>query len=83
MQLEEFEYCLPEKLIAQEPLRKRDQARLLVVDRVSGLIKHDVFSNIDQYLPARSMMVLNDSRVISARLIGRKNEVAGRLRYFY
>ena len=72
MKLQDFNYDLPKELIAQYPLKKRDQARLLVVDRASGSIHHDIFSNILKYLPRKSLMVLNDSKVVPARLMGRR-----------
>jgi len=81
MRLEDFDYDLPEALIAQEPLRRRDQARLMVIDRAKKSITHDVFSNIGTYLPPRSCIVLNDSKVISARLLGRR-ESGGQVEIF-
>ncbi len=81
MNLEDFAYVLPEKLIAQYPLTRRDQARLMVVDRSTQTIRHDAFANIDQYLPEKSHIVLNDSKVIPARLLGRR-ETGGRVEIF-
>ena len=72
MKLEDFQYKLPEHLIAQHPLHRRDQARLMIVDRTQKSIRHDVFSNIGQYLPAKSCLVLNDSKVVPARLLGKR-----------
>ncbi|MBM3251371.1 MAG: tRNA preQ1(34) S-adenosylmethionine ribosyltransferase-isomerase QueA [Candidatus Omnitrophica bacterium] len=72
MKLSLFDYDLPKELIAQYPLKKRDQAKLLVVERRSGKIYHDKFSNLLDYLPKKSLMVLNDSKVIPARLMGRR-----------
>lgn len=72
MKLEDFYYKLPEHLIAQHPLHRRDRARLMVVDRAKKRISHDVFANIEEHLPARSCVVLNDSKVIPARLLGRR-----------
>ena len=72
MKLEDFRYKLPEHLIAQHPLHRRDQARLMIVDRAQKSIRHDVFSNIGQYLPAKSCLVLNDSKVVPARLLGKR-----------
>lgn len=71
--LKHYGYDLPEELIAQHPLKKRDEARLLVVDRQAGSLTHDVFKNIGQYLPKRAAFVVNDSKVIPARLFGRKS----------
>jgi len=72
MKLEEFRYKIPEHLIAQQPLKERANARLMVVDRKSKSIVHDVFSNINKYLPSQSLIVLNDSKVVPARLLGRR-----------
>lgn len=72
MKLDNFYYMLPEHLIAQYPLHRRDQARMMIVDREKKRISHDVFANIGEYLPARSCIVLNDSKVIPARLLGRR-----------
>ena len=72
MTLEDFDYHLPEALIAQYPLRRREQARLMVVDRKKKTIVHSRFSNIQAYLPERSCLVLNDSKVIHARLLGKR-----------
>ncbi len=81
MKLQEFDYILPQELIAQYPLQKRDQARLMVVERSTGRIHHSVLSGVEQYLPTRSIIVLNDSRVIPARLWGRR-ETGGRVEIF-
>ncbi|MBF0478569.1 MAG: tRNA preQ1(34) S-adenosylmethionine ribosyltransferase-isomerase QueA [Candidatus Omnitrophica bacterium] len=72
MRLSDFDYDLPEELIAQHPLHRRDQARLMVVDRKAGTIRHDYFSHIEKYLPPKSVLVLNDSKVIPARLLTKR-----------
>lgn len=72
MKLEDFNYKLPEHLIAQHPLHRRDHARLMIVDRAKKRISHDIFSNIGKYLPPQSCVVLNDSKVIPARLLGKR-----------
>lgn len=82
MNIDDFHYDLPEALIAQEPLRQRDQARLMVIDRAAGSIKHDIFKNIGQYLPQKSCVVLNDSKVIPARLQGRRQPHGGAVEIF-
>ena len=69
-----FDYDLPEELIAQTPLKDRSSSRLLVLDKVSGEIKHDHFSSILSYLQKGDVLVLNDTKVIPARLIGEKEE---------
>lgn len=72
MQLADFDYKLPENLIAQYPAERRDEARLLVVDRKSGELTHDIFANVGRYLPSKSLIVLNNSKVIPARLLGKR-----------
>jgi len=82
MKLELFDYSLPQHLIAQQPLTKRDKARLMIVDKDKNKITHDVFSNIGQYVPKSSLFVLNDSKVVPARLWGRKMRSGGKVEVF-
>ncbi len=72
MQTQDFDYELPLELIAQEPLKKRDESRLMIVDKNTGEITHEKFSNIINYLTSKDVLVLNDTKVIPARLIGQK-----------
>jgi S-adenosylmethionine:tRNA ribosyltransferase-isomerase len=72
MKLEEFDYCLPEELIAQEPIGVRDQSRMMVVHRKSGACDIRTFSDLPEYFGRGDVIVVNDSRVFPARLIGRK-----------
>ena len=72
MQTSELDYTLPPELIAQYPSKKRDESRLLVVERATGAIRFDVFKNIAGYLNAGDCVVMNDTRVIRARLRARK-----------
>lgn len=72
MRIDAFDYNLPEHLIAQKPADRRDGSRLLVVHRDSGTIEHKHFYDILDYLKAGDCLVLNDSRVLPARLYGRK-----------
>ena len=74
MNVNDFDYILPEELIAQTPLEKRDSSKLLVMDKVNGGINHETFSNITSYLKKGDVLVLNDTKVIPARLIGIKEE---------
>lgn len=67
--LSDFDYNLPERLIAQEPVRPRDHARLLVYDRASGEITDDRFDNLPEYLPEDTTLVVNDSKVEKCRLL--------------
>src|SRR6266446_3865303 len=70
MRTVDFDYALPEELIAQTPAVQRDQSRLLVLHRDTGKIEHRVFSDLLEYLRSGDVMVLNNSRVIPARLRG-------------
>jgi S-adenosylmethionine:tRNA ribosyltransferase-isomerase len=70
MLLSEFDYDLPADLIAQEPAPERDAARLLVLDRTSGRIEHRTFADVPEYLRPGDVLVLNDTRVMPARLFG-------------
>ena len=82
MKLTEFSYELPKESIAQYPLKERGQARLMIVDRRMKTIQHDIFANVGKYLPAHSLIVLNDTKVIPARLIGRRENTKGRVEIF-
>lgn len=82
MQLNDFDYELPPDLIAQTPLKKRDRARLMVIDRPSGRILHDHFGNLGKYLPPKSVLVVNNSKVIPARLLGHKERTGGKVEMF-
>tara|TARA_Y100001960_G_scaffold219340_1_gene229251 strand:- start:1324 stop:2370 length:1047 start_codon:yes stop_codon:yes gene_type:complete len=68
--LSEFDFELPTDLIAQKPLQKRGHSRLLVVDRKNNTLFHDIFSNLDQYLSFRPLMVFNNTQVIPAKIFG-------------
>ena len=70
----DFDYELPKELIAQTPLKVRDSSRLLVLDKNNGDIVHEHFNNIIDYLHEGDVLVLNDTKVIPARLIGAKEE---------
>lgn len=72
MKLEEFDYYLPEELIAQVPISKRDESRLMVLDRKEKTITHKVFKNIIDYLEPGDCLVRNNTKVIPARLYGKK-----------
>ena len=72
MKLEEFDYYLPEELIAQVPIAKRDESRLLVVDKNEKTIEHKVFKDIIDYLEPGDCLVRNNTKVIPARLYGKK-----------
>src|SRR6185295_10310675 len=72
MLVSEFDYELPETLIAQEPAARRDQSRLLVVDRATDKLNDTVFDHVPEYLRRGDVLVLNNTRVFPARLIGRR-----------
>ena len=74
MKTEDFDYELPESLIAQTPLKDRAASRLLVLDRKTGEIEHTEFHEIINYLNKGDVLVINDTKVIPARLIGNKEE---------
>lgn len=74
MNIEEFDYDLPKELIAQTPLEDRSSSRLLVLNKNNGKVKHEHFYNIVNYLKKGDVLVLNDTKVIPARLIGVKEE---------
>jgi S-adenosylmethionine:tRNA ribosyltransferase-isomerase len=74
MELNQFDYYLPQELIAQEPPEKRGASRLLTLDKRSGRITHRFFSDLPGLLQPGDVLVLNDSKVIPARLYGRKKE---------
>lgn len=72
MKRQDFYYELPEELIAQDPLKDRSSSRLLVLDRESGVVSHQVFRDITGYLRKGDCLVINDTKVLPARLIGSK-----------
>lgn len=74
MKTDDFDYYLPEELIAQTPLANRSDSRLMLVDRNTGKIKHEHFFNIINYLNKGDVLVLNNTKVIPARIIGIKEE---------
>lgn len=74
MKVNDFEYNLPKDLIAQSPIKQRSDSRLLVLNKNNGKIKHQKFLNILDYFEAGDVLVLNDTKVIPARLIGQKEE---------
>ena len=81
MLLDDFDYNLPEELIAQYPSEKRDECRLLVADRKTGNISHRHFYDILEYLNPGDCLVLNDSRVIPARIFGVRKGTGARIEF--
>ncbi len=78
MRIQEFDYALPTSLIAQYPSPQRDESQLMVLHRQSGAIEHRTFRDISDYLLPGDLLVMNNTRVISARLIGKK-ETGGKI----
>lgn len=79
MNLSDFDYELPEAMIAQTPVEPRDSARLLVLERTSGGLTHTRFSEIGSFLRPGDVLIFNDTRVIPARLFARKAQTGGRV----
>jgi len=79
LQTSDFDYDLPASYIAQTPLEKRDHSRLLILDRKTGNIQHALFMDIGNYLRAGDILVINETRVIPARLFARKLPSGGRV----
>jgi S-adenosylmethionine:tRNA ribosyltransferase-isomerase len=70
--LDAYDYELPERLIAQRPVQPRDASRLLVIDRARGTWEHRIFRDLPEYFDSRDVLVANNTRVIKARLLGRR-----------
>lgn len=81
MKVTDFDFYLPEELIAQHPMEKRDEARLMVMNKENGEIEHKVFKDIIDYLETGDCLVLNDTRVLPARLIGSKEGTGGKIEF--
>jgi len=81
LKVSDFDFYLPEELIAQHPIEKRDEARLMVLDKNSGNIEHKVFRDVIEYLDEGDCLVLNDTRVLPARLFGTKEGSGGKMEF--
>ena len=81
MQAKDFYYELPEELIAQHPMEKRDECRLMVLDKETGELEHKKFKDILDYFVAGDCLVLNDTRVLPARLLGVKESSGGKIEF--
>lgn len=79
MRIEDFDYELPKELIAQTPEEQRDACRLMVLNRAKGTIEHRHFHDIEEYLKPGDCLVLNDSRVIPARMYGHKEKTGAHI----
>ena len=73
MKVSEFNYNLPEELIAQTPINKRDESRLMILDKKNKSIEHKIFKNLIDYLKPGDVLVRNNTKVIPARIYGKKN----------
>lgn len=81
MKTSDFNFNLPEELIAQHPLEKRDTSRLMVLDKATGEIEHKHFYDVLNYLNSGDTLVLNNTRVLPARLIGEKENTGGKIEF--
>lgn len=81
MKVSDFDFDLPEELIAQHPLEKRDSSRLMVLDKNTGEIEHKSFHDVIEYLNEGDTLVLNNTRVMPARLIGEKEGTGGKIEF--
>jgi S-adenosylmethionine:tRNA ribosyltransferase-isomerase len=79
LSLKDFNYSLPQELIAQTPIRPRDHSRLLKIDRASGAIEHSRFDKLTDFLKAGDVLVINNSKVFPARLHGLKEKSGGKV----
>lgn len=82
MKLSDFKYHLPERMIAQYPARKRDKSRLLVLDRAKHTIEERIFTDIVEYLEPKDCLVVNETRVFPARLMGTKDKTDAKVEIF-
>lgn len=82
MRTEEFDYNLPKELIAQDPVEPRDSSRLMVIYRETGIIEDRIFRDIGEYLKPGDCLVVNNTKVIPARLKGVKAKTGGRVEIF-
>ena len=81
LQTKDFDFELPEELIAQTPIEPRDASRLMVLDKTTGEIEHRHFHDITEYLNEGDCLVLNNSRVLPARIYGIKNETGAHVEF--
>lgn len=79
LRIEDYDYALPPERIAQQPAEPRDAARLMVLDRRSGQVSHHVFAELDTLLRPEDVLIANRTRVVPARLLGRKHPTGGQV----
>ena len=82
MKLSQFQFTLPEELLAEFPTENRDESRLMVVHKKTGLIEHKLFKDIIDYFDDGDVMVLNNTKVFPARLYGNKEKTGARIEVF-
>ena len=83
MKTSDFDFTLPEELIAQQPAPTRDASRMLVVHRSSGLLEHKHFYDVPDYLRPKDLLVVNNTKVIPARLFGKKPNTGGKVEFLF
>ncbi len=81
METKDFDFYLSNELIAQTPLKNRDSSRLLILDKKTGKVEHSYFYNIIDFLNSGDCLVLNDTRVLPARLIGKREDTGGKIEF--
>ncbi len=82
MKLSQFNFDLPQKLIAEYPAKDRDESRLMVVDRATGNIEHKIFKDLTEYFGQGDTLILNNTKVFPARLYGRKEKTGAKIEVF-
>ena len=82
MQIDNFNFSLPKKLIAQNPQIERSKSKLLVIDRKKDKFYDDIFRNIDKYFSKNDLIVINDTKVIPARIYGNRKNTSGKVEIF-
>jgi S-adenosylmethionine:tRNA-ribosyltransferase-isomerase (queuine synthetase) len=83
MKLSDFDFNLPEELIANYPEENRDECRLMVVHRSTGLIEHKMFRDVLDYFDEGDVMIMNNTRVFPARMYGNKEKTGLKLKFSY
>ena len=83
MRTSDFSFDIPQELIAQEPEKKRGDSRLMIVERTNGELRNGTISDVVDFLPENSLLVLNDSRVNKARIYGETVETGGRVAFLF
>ena len=82
LNVHDFDYELPEELIAQTPVEPRDSSRLLALEHQTGKLQHKCFGEILEFIREGDLLVANDTKVIPARLIGRRADTGGKVEVF-